>query len=121
MRLRRRQVGDYSGLALYVIDGTWRVSVSEFRGSHPQKGWQWRRVPTESFFRLDVLTRQVATAQLPFTVEFREGDCVFKPTRTSGRVGPDGAAIKRFMNQHYRTFGPQQRPVDWSWEIRQYG
>ena len=120
MRLRRIQPGDYSGLALYTIEGLWVVSVSEFLGNHPQKGWQWRSVPAQNFFRLDVLRRQVATARLPFTVEFREDRCLFKPTRTRGRVGPEGTAIKRFMNQRYRTFGQQGRPVDWSWDIRQY-
>ena len=120
MRLRRRSVGDYSGLALYVMDGTWRVSVSEFLGRDPQEGWRWRSVPARNFFRLDVLRRQVAAAQLPFTVEFREDYCVFRPTRTRGRVGPEGAAIKRFMNRHYNTFGQGRKSVDWSWEIRQY-
>ena len=121
MRIRRRRPGDYSGNALYVMGGIWRVTVSEFRGNHPQEGYQWRSVPTESFFRLDVLTRQVAAARLPFTVEFSDGYCVFRPTRTRGRVRPDGVAIKRFMDQHYATFGQARKPVDWSWDIQQYG
>lgn len=120
MRLRRRQPGDYSGYALYVIEGVWRVSVSEFRGNDPEKGWLWCAVPVESFFRLDVLRRQVATARLPFTLELRDNYVAFKPTRKRGRVRPDGVAIQRFMNQHYATFGPSGRRVDWSWEIRQY-
>jgi hypothetical protein len=121
MRLRRRQPGDYSGLALYTIEGLWVVSVSQYTGWNNKDGYVWRSIPAEGFFRLDVLTRQVAAARLPFTVELRGDRCLFKPTRTSGRVGPDGALIKRFMNRFYSTFGQQQRPVDWSWEIRQYG
>lgn len=120
MRLRRRQSGDYSGLALYTIEGLWVVSVSQFRGRDPEKGYVWRSIPAEGFFRLDVLRRQVTAASLPFEISFRDDRCLFRPTNKRGRVGPDGVLIKRFMNQHYAAFGQPRHPVDWSWEIGQY-
>jgi hypothetical protein len=59
MRLRRVKPGEYSGLALWTIAGHWVVSVSEYQGWDKQTGHEWQSVSIESFFRLDVLKREL--------------------------------------------------------------
>jgi hypothetical protein len=70
MRLRRRQPGDYSGLALYTIEGLWVVSVSQYTGWNNKDGYVWRSIPAEGFFRLDGLGRPGPPLQASGIIQF---------------------------------------------------
>jgi hypothetical protein len=119
MGLRMPPVGDYAGGALYVISGEWVVSVSQYAG-RDKDGYHWNPISNLDFFRPDVLRRQVQAAGLPMQVRFDGERCLFVPTNRRHSIGGDGLRIKRFLNRHYGTYGPQRRPVRWSWEVRQY-
>jgi hypothetical protein len=110
--------GNYAGTALLIIDGSWVVSVGQYLGRTKEQGYQWKSVPIKSFFRLDVLRRQLQAAGLQVDVDINDDRCTFRFRNARGRVAPDGARIKRFLSQNYGSFN--RRPVGWKWEIRQY-
>ncbi len=117
MRLRMPPVGDYAGSVIYTREGVWVVSVSQYAG-RDKDGYHWTDVPIQEFFRSEVLGRQVQAAELPMQVRFDGKRCLFVPTaqrKASGVIGVDGTRIKRFLNRNYPVYGPQYRPVRWTW------
>ena len=122
MGLRNPQPGDYVGHALYNRYGNWLVTVSRFRGRHPERGYEWDNLPMSNFFRLDVLARQLAAAGIRMErVMFEHDRCVLVPASDQrGLVAVGGIRIKRFMARNYGTIGPERKPIRWDWEIGQY-